>query len=160
MPPPSPHPLPPRRQRRWPSLAFVVLVALAACSEPAPKSAVDCPQHRATERAPEAFLSRVNPLPRVQATTQSGARLYEAVLNGPACLDCHGRTGDGHGPLSAQFDPPPRNFTCADTVRDIPDGQLFWIIRFGSPGTAMPAHPHLRDEQVWQIVAYLRELAK
>jgi hypothetical protein len=38
--------------------------------------------------------------------------------------------------------------------------QLFWIIRFGLPGTAMPPHPRLKDEQMWQLVLYLRQLAK
>jgi hypothetical protein len=58
------------------------------------------------------------------------------------------------------FDPRPRNFQCAATVNGIPDGQLFWIIRYGSPGTSMPPHPKLGDEQVWGVVAYLRKLAR
>ena len=62
--------------------------------------------------------------------------------------------------MSRQFDPPPRNFACAQTVNGIPDGQLFWIIQNGSPGTSMPSFKVLRDEQVWQVVLYLRELAR
>ena len=46
------------------------------------------------------------------------------------------------------------------TINGVPDGQLFWIIRFGSPDTAMPPHPALSDEQLWQLVFYLRQLAK
>jgi mono/diheme cytochrome c family protein len=64
------------------------------------------------------------------------------------------------GPLAAQFDPRPRNFACKETVKGIPDGQLFWIVQNGSPGTSMPAFPALRDTQIWQIVLYLRELAR
>ena len=45
------------------------------------------------------------------------------------------------------------------TIDGVPDGQLFWIIRFGSPGTKMPPNPRFSDEQVWQLVAYLRQLA-
>jgi cytochrome c1 len=56
--------------------------------------------------------------------------------------------------------PRPRNFACAQTVNGIPDGQLFWIVRFGSPGTSMPPHPAFSDEQVWKVVAYLRRLAR
>jgi len=62
--------------------------------------------------------------------------------------------------MSDQFEPRPRNFACAQTVNGIPDGQLFWIIRFGSPGTAMPPHPHFSDGQVWQLALYLRTLAR
>ena len=66
----------------------------------------------------------------------------------------------GKGVLASQYSPPPRNFSCAKTVADVPDGQLFWVIRFGSPGTAMPPHGQLSDEQVWQVVLHLRRLAK
>ena len=45
-------------------------------------------------------------------------------------------------------------------MNGIPDGQLFWIIRYGSPDTAMPPSNTLSDEQVWQLVNYLRHLAK
>ncbi|MGH8768890.1 MAG: c-type cytochrome [Burkholderiales bacterium] len=37
---------------------------------------------------------------------------------------------------------------------------MFWIIHNGSPGTSMPSFNALRDEQVWQVVLYLRELAR
>jgi len=45
-------------------------------------------------------------------------------------------------------------------VNGIPDGQLFWIVRNGSPGTSMPGFHALSDDQIWRVVLYLRELAK
>jgi len=45
-------------------------------------------------------------------------------------------------------------------VNGIPDGQLFWIVRYGSPGTGMPPSRNLTDQQIWQLVAYLRKLAQ
>lgn len=45
---------------------------------------------------------------------------------------------------------------CA-TMDAIPDGQLYWVIRHGSPGTGMLAHAELSDEETWQVVAYIRE---
>ena len=53
--------------------------------------------------------------------------------------DQHGDHGDGKGIMANRFAPPPRNFKCAETMRDVPDGQLYWIIKNGSDGTAMPA---------------------
>ncbi len=44
-------------------------------------------------------------------------------------------------------------------MESIPDGQLFWIIRNGSAGTGMPAFSDLGDEQIWQLVHFLRTLA-
>ena len=48
----------------------------------------------------------------------------------------------------------------AKTVNDIPDGQMFWIIRFGTPAGAEPPHKDFSDEQIWQLVLHLRRLAK
>jgi mono/diheme cytochrome c family protein len=118
-----------------------------------------CPQPRFTGKAPEAIYNLSNPLGPSAANIAAGRRLYEKEVN-PSCQMCHGIKGDGQGPLSSQFDPPPRNFACAQTVNGIPDGQLFWIIHNGSPGTSMPSFNALRDEQVWQVVLYLRELAR
>jgi mono/diheme cytochrome c family protein len=44
-------------------------------------------------------------------------------------------------------------------MNDIPDGQLFWIIRNGSKGTAMPAFKDLKDEQIWHLILYIRSFA-
>ena len=77
-----------------------------------------------------------------------------------ACRLCHGKHGDGKGPGGAGINPAPRNFTCAATMKDISDGQLFGIIKAGSPGTAMPAFRSLKDEQIWQMVLYIREFGK
>ena len=119
-----------------------------------------CPQPRFTGSAPEEFLQMDNPVPLNRAVLGEGKRVYMGKEGGRGCAICHGNKGDGRGPLADSFDPPPRNFTCTKTVNGIADGQLFWIIRFGSPGTSMPAHPQLRDTQIWQLVHYLRYLAR
>lgn len=121
--------------------------------------ASQCPQPRFTGKAPEDIYSLSNPLGRGSENAMAGRKLYEKGAT-PACQMCHGIKGDGQGPLAAQFDPPPRNFACAQTVNGIPDGQLFWIIQNGSPGTSMPDFRVLRDEQIWQVVLYLRQLAR
>ena len=90
----------------------------------------------------------------------AGQNRYLGAVGTENCALCHGKKGDGKGVLANQYDPPPRNFACAKTVVGVPDGQLFWIIRFGSPDTAMPPHAKLSDEQIWQLVLHLRQLAK
>jgi len=43
-------------------------------------------------------------------------------------------------------------------MRDLLDGQLFWVIQNGSRGTAMPAHKFFLDkEQIWQLILYIRK---
>jgi len=108
--------------------------------EPTGRPSGVCPQPRKTPRAPAAFLGMTNPL--------------------PACMNCHGTKGDGNGPAGMGLVPPPRNFTCGELMKDIPDGQLFWIIKNGSPGTGMMPFSGLSDEEVWQLIHYLRSLAK
>ena len=130
------------------------VVTASAQTAPGPE---DCPQPRFTEAAPAEYLARKNPVTSDGAT---GRRIYEGAPDGVSCATCHGLRGDGKGELSRLFSPPPRNFSCARTIRDVPDGQLFWIIRFGSPGTSMPAHGKLKDEEVWQVVHHLRQLAR
>jgi mono/diheme cytochrome c family protein len=131
---------------------------LAAGSAAAASSAAVCPQPRFTGKAPSEYYERRNPLEA--ADTRAAERVFRGDGRGVSCATCHGASGDGRGELSDQFSPPPRNFRCAQTVNGIPDGQLFWIIRYGSPGTSMPAHPQLSETQLWQLVAYLRQLAR
>jgi mono/diheme cytochrome c family protein len=62
--------------------------------------------------------------------------------------------------MGAALVPPPRNFTCGVMMKNLPDGQLFWIIKNGSPGTGMMSFAAMPDEQVWQIIHYIRSLAR
>ncbi len=136
--------------------AFAVAAGLAgpAAAEP------QCPQPRFTGKAPEEYLKMPNPVPDSPEAQAVGEAVFQGDGRKISCASCHGKEGDGKGPLSDQFDPPPRDFTCADTIRGMPDGHLFWIIRFGSPGTSMPKHRKLKDDQIWSTVHYLRHLAK
>ena len=142
---------------------LTMLAALLSCVPVAAQASPavgECPQPRFTGTAPPQFYERTNPLPATAEHLSAGERRYLGTPESESCAICHGRKGDGKGALARQYDPPPRNFTCAKTVNDVPDGQLFWIIRYGSPGTAMPPHRDLSDEQTWQLVHHLRHLAK
>jgi mono/diheme cytochrome c family protein len=76
------------------------------------------------------------------------------------CLHCHGARGDGTGELGLQADPPARNFTCAETMKSVSDGQMFWAIKNGIEGTAMPAYPDLADWQIWVLIHYVRQFGE
>ena len=154
-----------RMSERLGALAFNLLIgvslpgqAIAAESRVPPIG--ECPQPRFTGRAPAEYLARTSPVANSPETLAAGERLYNGQSKSVPCAICHGKQGDGKGPLASQYEPRPRNFACKETVNGIPDGQLFWIIRYGSPDTAMPPSNALSDEQVWQLVNYLRHLAK
>ena len=130
---------------------------LLACA--AQTSTAECPQQRSTIKAPDDLYVLTNPEQATAERVALGRKLYEKAAN-PACEVCHGLKGDGNGALATQFLPRPRNFACAEMLSQIPDGQLFWIIRNGSEDTAMPAYKKLTDSQIWQIILYLRTFAK
>lgn len=136
-------------------LAFYCATALAGHRNLPP---AECPQPRFTGMAPDEIYARINPLEASRANRKAGQELYHELAD-PSCSVCHGPEGEGNGQLADQFDPHPRNFACAATIDGIPDGQLFWIVKNGSSGTAMPSFDYLSDEEVWQLIVYLRYLS-
>ena len=84
-----------------------------------------------------------------------GKTLYEGKAR---CFVCHGMTGKGDGSVAHMFAPPPRDFTDCAFQKEREDGELFWIIKYGSPGTGMKQliPGLLSEEEGWKIVAYVR----
>jgi len=119
-----------------------------------------CPQPRFTQKAPDSIYKLINPLKPTPENLKKGKIFYQVRAKPMPCKHCHGVKGDGLGPMARGFDPPPRDFTCAKTVQGVSDGQLFWIIKNGSPGTGMLAFKKMSDKKIWQIVLYIRQLAK
>jgi mono/diheme cytochrome c family protein len=119
-----------------------------------------CPQMRVTARAPDDIRNQPNPLDASPEVLYSGETLFQVDVQPVACKICHGVNGNGLGIMAQGLNPSPRNFNCKETMKEISDGQLFWIIRNGSPGTGMPAYKSLKDREIWQIVHYLRKLTQ
>lgn len=136
---------------------FLPLFATVNAGHQSPPAA-ECPQPRLTDKAPGSIYDRANPLAANRKNRKAGRNIYQD-LSVPGCAVCHGEKGAGDGPLAGQFNPRPRNFACPNTIRGIPDGQLFWIIKNGSAGTAMPRFDYLSDDEIWQLVLYLRSLS-
>lgn len=117
-----------------------------------------CPQPRFTKKAPDIIYNLKNPLEATPENIKKGEMLYQVRAKPMPCKHCHGAKGDGRGPMARGFNPPPRDFTCDKTIKGVPDGQLFWITKNGSPGTGMLSFKGLKDEQIWQILLYVRQL--
>ena len=143
------------------ALAFLIIsfLVVGGVFEKTTASGI-CPQLRTTKKAPSSYIRKKNPLPATGKNIERGKALYQKEAKPNACKMCHGVRGNGNGRLAQGLEPAPRNFTCKDTMRPLPDGQLFWIIKNGSKGTAMPAHRFtLRDEDIWRIIYYLKGFA-
>lgn len=85
----------------------------------------------------------------------------KALYNGKGtCFNCHGKDGGGNGPAAAQLDPSPRNFQHHGFWRHRTEGELFWVIKHGSSGTAMLGFGQvLSDEEIWTLIQYERSFA-
>jgi mono/diheme cytochrome c family protein len=120
----------------------------------------DCVQKRKTPQAPNNILKQTNPLETTTENIAAGEMLFIKGAKPLACAQCHGLRGKGDGTMARGMNPKPRDFSCQTMMKDIPDGQLFWIIKNGSKGTGMMGFKMLKDDQIWQLVSYIRKFTK
>ena len=81
------------------------------------------------------------------------------------CATCHGVKGNGNGPTASALDPKPRDHTDGNYMNKLTDQQLFDVVEKGGPAmnksVVMPNWgDKLTKEQIWDLVAYMRTLAK
>lgn len=107
-----------------------------------------------------------------RAPTQSPARsLRELQILGAQvmqtyCVGCHGRQGEGDGPMAGAMTPRPRNFVRgAYKFRSTPAGaaptveDIFSVVTGGLRGTRMMPYADLPEEQRWAVAYYLLTLS-
>jgi mono/diheme cytochrome c family protein len=102
----------------------------------------------------------VKPSPK---SIESGKRLYDRL-----CADCHGVAGDGVSEMASILEKagkiPPSNLT--DDTWDLgsTDGEIFMVIRDGSGANmamkGLNGKPGIVDEDIWNLVNYVRTLHK
>jgi mono/diheme cytochrome c family protein len=98
-----------------------------------------------------------SPLPASQEVVEKGKALYHGK---GTCFTCHGVNGDGTGPGGAQLNPSPRNFQHHGFWRHRTEGEIFWVIKHGSPGTGMIGFGQvLSDEEIWALIQYEQTFA-
>ena len=102
------------------------------------------------EPIPAVYAGKSNPFG--SDASADGAQIFQAN-----CGTCHGPQGHGDGPASGSLNPKPKNL--AILQESAGDDYLFWWISEGKPGTAMLAWKDiLTEEQIWQVVSFLRTL--
>lgn len=75
------------------------------------------------------------------------------------CTVCHGHQGGGNGFLAEGLATPPPDFTSKTVMNAKSDADLSSAIREGK-GQVMPAYPRLTNQQVADLVRYIRGLSK
>ncbi len=108
-------------------------------------------------RAPSEARSIKNPVPISQQAIAQGRAIYLSTGN---CYVCHGKDGRGDGDGGAMLNPPPRDLTdpAFQTLRK--DGEIFWSIKEGVPGSGMFSYvPRMiTEDAAWKVVLYIRTL--
>src|SRR5262245_32360324 len=137
-----------------PSLMLMIISAAiwtTACSG-------DASNTGASRNASETVTKNTkNPLTDLGAAAAAGKSLY-----GVHCGMCHGDSGKGDGAAGTALAAKPTDLTIGEVTKN-PDGELFLVIKNGKMTNGkivMPPVKQLSEEQIWQIVAYVRTLAQ
>jgi mono/diheme cytochrome c family protein len=137
-------------------LAFVICIS-SGCSSG--QSASSTPS-----KGPSTdFKSLKNPVASTAKSLESGKRLYVRL-----CSECHGVAGDGVSEMASILEKSgkivPGDLT-DDTWRlGSTDGEIFAVIRDGSGSNlamkGLNGRPGIVDEDIWNLVNYVRSLHK
>jgi mono/diheme cytochrome c family protein len=128
------------------ALALLLTVpAVLVCQSSPPATAADY-------KIPPEAKSHANPVKSTPESLARGKKLYSYE-----CALCHGKDGDAKGDMPDMKNI--TNFTDPTALKDLSDGELFYIIEKGKgemPGEAGRA----KNEDMWNLVNYIRSFAK
>ncbi len=107
---------------------------------------------------PSEYQGKTDPYTGDATAIAAGKDIFEAN-----CVTCHGETGEGNGPAASALDPKPANLSAV--VNSLDDDYMFWRISEGGGmapfNSAMPAQKgNLSEDQIWQVISYVKTLAK
>jgi mono/diheme cytochrome c family protein len=99
-----------------------------------------------------------NPFAGNAAALTEGKAIFEGK---GTCFTCHGMEGKGDGPAATGLDPSPRNFTNPAFDKAKTDGEMMWVLKNGSAGTAMipVVGAVITEEEGWKAILYERSLS-
>ena len=113
------------------------------------------PPAKASEyKIPPEAAAKVNPVKPTSESLAKGKKLY-----GYDCAMCHGKNGDGKGDMASDIKNV-TDFTNPDALKNRTDGELFYITRNGKGDDMPPEGDRAKDEDIWNMVNYIRSFAK
>ena len=102
---------------------------------------------------PAEAAQMVNP---VKPTPESQARVKK--MYGYDCAMCHGANGNGKGDIT-DLKTPPKDYTDPASLKDLSDGEIFYIIKNGK-GQMPPDGGRTKPDDIWNMVILVRSFAK
>lgn len=85
---------------------------------------------------------------------QAGKRIFSAN-----CISCHGKNGNGKGPLAVGLSPPPADFTDPDFWNGKTDSFLIHVIQNGL-GSMPSWSDSLTPQNIEDVLSYIKTLKK
>jgi mono/diheme cytochrome c family protein len=95
---------------------------------------------------------QVNPVKPTPSSIASGKKSYTYD-----CAMCHGKEGAGDGDLAMHLKL--RDYRDPATLKEMTDGEIYSIIANGK-GQMTGEEGRMKPEQIWDMVNYIRSLAK
>jgi mono/diheme cytochrome c family protein len=116
-------------------------------------------QKEQTKAAPEYKIppeaaAKQNPVKPGVESLAKGKKLY-----GYDCAMCHGKGGDGKGDMASDIKNV-TDFTNPEALKKRTDGELFYITRNGKGDDMPPEGDRAKDDDVWNLVNYIRSFVK
>ncbi len=107
----------------------------------------------------EEAKSWTNPFDSTSENIEKGKKLFHGKA---FCVTCHGKDGTGLGGIPGLRGKLPRNFTDKEWQATRTDGELLWILKNGSKGTAMASFIPLilTEQEAWHVILYVRSFGK
>lgn len=96
----------------------------------------------------------VNPLKPTTDVLAAGKKAYDR-----RCAECHGDTGKGDGMAGEGMTPAPANLIDGAWEHGSSDGEIFTVIRDGSGDGMKSFKSKLTEQQMWEVVTYVRSLS-
>lgn len=103
---------------------------------------------------PADAVHQANPVKPTPESLAQGKKWY-----GYDCAMCHGTDGDGKGGVANDMKLKVSDFTNPATLKERTDGELFYVIKNGK-GDMPPEGTRLKSDGLWNLVNYVRSLAK
>ena len=106
-------------------------------------------------RVPPELLEELQDMDNPYPATSERIELGREIFFGKGlCVSCHSNDGKG-GRLPGHS---PRDFTDSKWQDIRTDGEMMWVLRNGSPGTAMPVRvgKGISEEEGWSVIHFIR----
>jgi mono/diheme cytochrome c family protein len=141
--------------------SFVLVGIAMVWPQDAAKPAAETGQDRAVAatqgeelKIPDEAVKMVNP---VKATAVGLAHAKKVF--GYNCSMCHGKDGDGQGDLAEQMKLKLKDWRDPASLKDVTDGELFYIISKGK-GQMPAGAQQMKPDEIWTMVLYVRSFAQ